>query len=178
MNVGMLNEPAPELRAPVWIDGGGVPTGRPLRLADLGDGPKILLAFQHWCPGCHSRGFPTLRRLYDALSPRGVGFAAIQTVFEGEEVNTVDKLRVNQTTYGLPIPFGHDAPMAQGRLPTFMQDYRTGGTPWFTVIDAGGRVAFADFHMDADRVLEALLSPGLEPAGLGRAMPPLLHRRG
>jgi len=172
VNPGRLNAEAPELRTALWIDERGDPMDRPLRLADLGSGAKVLFAFQHWCPGCHSRGFPALRRLHDALSPHGVGFAAIQTVFEGEDVNTFDKLRLNQSSYGLPIPFGHDAATPSDPLPTFMRDYQTGGTPWFTIIDTEGRIVFAGFHIDADRVLEALLPAGAKPRVADLALPP------
>ncbi len=128
----------------------------PVRLADLGDEYKIIFNFQHWCPGCHSRGFPTLRFLYDSLKDRGFGFAAIQTVFEGSDVNTCDKLQLNQEQYGLPIPFGHDVPRDGDRYPTFMADYRSAGTPWFTVIDPNFNIVYADFRLDHDRFLKAL----------------------
>ncbi len=156
MRFGGLHEKAHELRIEKWIDGDGNGMDKPLRLSDLGDGYKILFAFQHWCPGCHSRGFPTLKLLHRQLKDKGVGFAAIQTVFEGAEVNTVDKLRINQESYGLRIPFGQDVPPSGERYPTFMEDYRSGGTPWFTVIDPQGNVVFADFRLDAERFVEAL----------------------
>jgi hypothetical protein len=37
-----------------------------------------------------------------------------------------------------------------------MEDYRTRGTPWFSVVDAGGRVVFYDFHLEADMLVEKL----------------------
>lgn len=141
---------APELRVKQWIDGAGQVLETPLKLADLGHGAKILFAFQDWCSGCHSHGFPTLRKLYDALAPREVGFAAIQTVFEGAHENTFERLRVNQERYGLPIPFGHDLPLTDANSPSFMEDYRTRGTPWFAVIDVSGQLVFSDFFIDAD----------------------------
>jgi len=147
------DQKGPELRVPQWIDAQGQRLTRPLKLADLGSGTRILFAFQDWCPGCHAHGFPTLQRLHSALAPRGVGFAAVQTVFEGSHTNTFDKLRQNQLKYELPIPFGHDLPEAGRGVPTFMEDYHSGGTPWFTIIDAQGRIVFADFHLDADRLL-------------------------
>lgn len=162
MQFGGLHTIAPELRVTHWIDADGAPLDRPLRLADLGQGYKIIYCFQHWCPGCHSRGFPTLRYLQDRLAGRDVGFAVIQTVFEGSEVNTVDKLRTNQEQYGLKMPFGHDAPPQGARYPTFMEDYRSGGTPWFTVIDPEGRVVHADFRIDADLLLQALEAETLD----------------
>ena len=155
MEFGRLRQRAPELRVPYWIDGEGVERD-PLSLADLGDGPKILYCFQEWCPGCHSRGFPTLKYLVDNLSAEDFGFAAIQTVFEGAEHNTADKLRVNQERYGLSIPFGHDLPSGGDRHPSVMEDYRTGGTPWFTVIDPDGLIVHADFQLDIPRFLDSL----------------------
>lgn len=98
---------APELRVPWWIDGEGRSMA-PLKLSDLGDGFKVIFCFQHWCPGCHSHGFPTLQKLIKALGDRGFAFAAVQTVFEGAESNTFERLRETQLRYGLNIPFGHD----------------------------------------------------------------------
>lgn len=160
MPLDELNPKAPELRVNDWIDAAGETMDRPLRLVDLGPGYKIVYCFQHWCPGCHSYGFPTLRYLQDNLAGKGVGFAVIQTVFEGAETNTFDKLRIDQLKYGLKIPFGHDLPPEGGRQPTFMEDYQTGGTPWFTVIDSKGEVVFSDFRLDADSFLKAV---GIEP---------------
>ena len=142
---------APELRVDHWIDADGEPRA-PLKLADLGDGFKVIYCFQHWCPGCHSDGFPTLRRLVDKLSSRGFGFAVVQTVFEGADVNTEQRLRETQLRYDLAIPFGHDA--AVGRYPSVMSDYQTHGTPWFIVIDPNGNVIFSDFRLDGDSLIE------------------------
>ena len=162
MAFGSTHRRAPELRVTDWIDADGKPMDQPVRLADLGEGYKILFCFQHWCPGCHSRGFPTLRFLHDKLHDKGFGFAVIQTVFEGAETNTLDKLRINQLNYGLKIPFGQDIAAAGERYPTFMEDYRSGGTPWFTVIDPQGRVVYADFRLDAHRFLQALDATDLD----------------
>lgn len=157
MQTGVINKTAPELRVDHWIDGDGQ-VRDPLQLSDLGNGYKILYCFQHWCPGCHARGFPTLKTLVDNLSDNGFGFAVIQTVFEGGDTNTVDKLRENQIKYGLPVAFGHDAPSVNARISSVMQDYQTGGTPWFIVIDPHGNVVYTDFQLDAVRFLEALNS--------------------
>ena len=85
-----------------------------------------------------------------------MGFAVIQTVFEGADENTFETLRMNQLKYDLPLAFGHDEPPTGQVLPTFMEDYRTRGTPWFTVIDEGGRIVFSDFHLDADTLIADL----------------------
>ena len=67
MSVGIIGKSAPELRVSFWIDETGA-RREPLKLADLGPGYKVLYCFQDWCPGCHSRGFPTLKRLVEQLS--------------------------------------------------------------------------------------------------------------
>ena len=149
---------APELRVALWIDEQGQARA-PLTLAELGDGFKVIYCFQHWCAGCHSHGIPALVKLVDALSGAGFGFAVVQTVFEGAEANTFERLRETQLRYGLELPFGHDHPAAsQGTasaalMPTVMQDYGTGGTPWFIVISPAGEVVFSDFQLDADRLI-------------------------
>lgn len=152
MSMGINHKPAPELRVPYWIDENGTERA-PLKLSELGDGHKLLYCFQSWCHGCHSAGFPTLKKLVENLSGKGFGFAAIQTVFEGSDINTPDKLLEMQEGYGLKIPFGHDPTV--GRHPTVMEDYRTAGTPWFILIDPKSEVIFNDFRLDADRLIDA-----------------------
>lgn len=82
-------------------------------------------------------------------------------MFEGADVNTVNKLSVNQERDGLAMPFSHDpAPKLSlgagaGNYPTFVEDYRSADTPWFTVIASDNIVVYADFRMDARRFFEA-----------------------
>ncbi|MGD9786105.1 MAG: peroxiredoxin family protein [Hyphomicrobiaceae bacterium] len=155
MQMGIVGKPAPELRVPHWIDANGKPR-TPLKLADLGKGYKVIYCFQHWCPGCHSRGFPTLKKLVEKLAHHGFGFAVVQTVFEGAESNTFERLGEEQKRYGLELPFGHDPAPSGEPYPTVMGDYRTAGTPWFIIIDPSGVVVYNDFRLDADRFISAL----------------------
>ncbi len=141
---------APELRVSRWLDGYGRPCA-PLKLADLGTGYRIIFCFQHWCPGCHSTGFPTMKRLVKALSPKGFGFAVVQTVFEGKEVNTFERMRDAQLLYDLQVPFGYDAP--ERGYPTIMSDYHTRGTPWFIVINPSGEPIYGGFTLDAEGLI-------------------------
>jgi thiol-disulfide isomerase/thioredoxin len=142
---------ASELRVAQWIDSDGNDR-EPVTLDELGSRLKIIYCFQHWCPGCHSAGFPSLQRLVPALEPLGVGFAVVQTVFEGFDQNTFERLRENQKRYGLELLFGHDA--VGGQHSSVMEDYRTGGTPWFILINGEKEVVFSDFHINADRLIE------------------------
>ena len=159
MRTTMVNEKAPELRVDSWINTKGKKCD-PLRLADLGDSYKILYCFQHWCSGCHSHGFPTLKILLNKLANTDIGFAAIQTVFEGASYNTFDKLRENQKAYALAIPFGHNVTALNEQLPSFMSDYQTGGTPWFVIIDPAGNIVYADFQFDFSKGVDTFGKEG------------------
>lgn len=153
MTIGISYKKAPELRVPYWIDANGQERA-PLKLSELGDGYKIIYCFQFWCPGCHSQGFPTLKRLVNALSHIGFGFAVVQTAFEGKTQNTADKLIDMQNKYDLRLPFGHDP--SNDNYPSLMEDYRSAGTPWFILIDPNGKVVFNDFGLDAETLIGAI----------------------
>lgn len=155
MQRGIAGLPAPQLHDVRWIDGDGEERGS-LSLDDLGDGYRILYFFQHWCPGCHAHGFPTLVRLVAELADMNVGFAAIQTVFEGFEANSFERLREDQQRYGLKIPFGHAGPPSGKSLPILMEDYRTGGTPWFVIIAPDGGVVLNGFQLDPEALVRVL----------------------
>jgi hypothetical protein len=155
MQTGIVGLPAPSLRDVRWIDAAGEERG-PLSLDDLGVGYRILYFFQDWCAGCHAHGFPTLVRLVDGLAGTNMGFAAIQTVFEGFDVNSFERIRDNQRRYGLRIPFGHAAPGNGRPWPLIMEDYQTGGTPWFVVIAPDGKVVFDGFQLRAEALIRLL----------------------
>jgi len=80
-------------------------------------------------------------------------FLAVQTVFEGIDVNTYDKILETQKRYDLNIPFGHDPGSG---VSTIMQDYNIGGTPWFIFIDQEENVVFADFHINVHGTIRYL----------------------
>jgi thiol-disulfide isomerase/thioredoxin len=157
MQAGIVGLPAPPLENVRWITENG-DERRPLTLTDLGRGFKVLYFFQDWCAGCHTYGFPTFVKLAEELHEKDVGLAAIQTVFEGSEVNTFDRLRENQRRYGLRVPFGHA--VAEGAsaaaVPAIMEVYRSGGTPWFVVIAPNGYVVYDGFRLDAESLVQTL----------------------
>lgn len=155
MQSGIVGLPAPPLRDVRWVDSAGEERDA-LDLAELGGGHRILYFFQDWCAGCHAHGFPTLVRLVAELADANVGFAAVQTVFEGFDVNTFERMRDNQLRYGLSIPFGHTLPDAVWSVPAVMEDYWTGGTPWFVVIAPDGEVILDGFQLDADELVRFL----------------------
>jgi thiol-disulfide isomerase/thioredoxin len=157
METGIVGLTAPRFDHVRWIDENGDERS-PLTLAELGQGFKILYFFQDWCAGCHAHGFPTFVTLAEELRDKRVGLAAIQTVFEGSEVNTFDRLRENQRRYGLRVPFGHavaDSASADA-VPAIMEAYRSGGTPWFVVIAPDDRVVYDGFRPDAKSLVQTL----------------------
>ena len=91
-NYGIRGRVAPELQVDYWIDENGDPSA--FNLADHEGRWIFLKCFQSWCPGCHSHGFPALKKISDALAGNpNIAFAGIQTVFEGHYTNTIDKVR-------------------------------------------------------------------------------------
>ena len=86
-----------------------------------------------------------------------VEFLAIQTVFEGFEHNTPDKVRKNQLKYNLKIPMAHVAGNPDThKVPLIMQKYKTGGTPWAVIIDPSGKVVYNDFHIEVDQAVSLI----------------------
>lgn len=152
---GIVGQSAPELDVKMWLSADGKPGGA-FTVEDNTERYVVLKFWQSWCPGCHSNGLPALRKISQALKDDDrFAFAALQTTFEGFNTNTEDKVAEIQSKYELAMPVGHAAPGENGeRIPPVMVKYRTGGTPWFIIIEPGGKVVFNDFNIDADRFLE------------------------
>lgn len=149
---------APEFDVKDWVDANGNKT-EPIKLADFDGKFKVVYCFQSWCPGCHSAGLPNLQKMVNALEGNEkVTFLAIQTVFEGHDANTYDKMVETQKKYDLKIPFGHDAGDDGKSRSNIMTNYKTGGTPWFILIDQRNNVVFADFHLNVDAAIDVLKS--------------------
>ena len=63
---GIEGYQAPELQVPIWIDGYGNETEQ-IILKGLEGKFKVIYCFQAWCPGCHSRGLPALKKMVEDL---------------------------------------------------------------------------------------------------------------
>ena len=145
---------APEFSVNQWIDSKGNKTN-PIKLSDFKEKFKVIYCFQNWCPGCHSKGLPDLKKMVDALDGKeNVVFLAIQTVFEGHDANTYDKIVETQKRYALNIPFGNDAGDDNKSKSNIMTNYKTGGTPWFIFIDKHDNVVYSDFHLNPVAAIE------------------------
>lgn len=154
---GIQGQTAPAWQVAKWVDGDGNAIA-PIELHHSNGQWRILFCFQSWCPGCHSEGLPTLRRLVDGLADQpGVVFLAVQTVFEGFEANTFEAMQKFRVESGLKIPFGHDPGDAQTHHRShILTQYQTGGTPWFILIGPDNRVVFDDFRLNADGAIKAI----------------------
>ncbi len=156
---GIAGLTAPELSVNQWVDVHGKEAA-PITLGQFKGKFKVIYCFQAWCPGCHSRGLPALQKMVTALKDSDkVSFLAIQTVFEGAHANTFKRMVEIQTAYDLTIPFGHDTGNTATRnISSTMYHYRTGGTPWFILIDENDKVIFNDFHLNTEKAIEYLKS--------------------
>lgn len=147
---------APEFNVDDWVDANGNKI-QPVKLSDYKGKFKVVYCFQSWCPGCHSKGLPDLKRMVEALKENdNVIFLAVQTVFEGHETNTYEKMVETQKQYNLKIPFGHDPGSGGLSGSQIMYNYKTGGTPWFLFIDKHDNVVFSDFHLNPDAAINFL----------------------
>ncbi len=150
---GIEGHPAPEIALDYWIDADGNP-GHFSVLESRGKW-VFLKCFQDWCPGCHSSGFPTLQAFAERFHDHpGVAIAAIQTVFEGYQTNTVEDVRKLQLRYELPVVMGHDpGDPDNDKSPITMREYFTGGTPWLILINPDGMVVFNHYHADPEKLI-------------------------
>ena len=148
---GILGQEAPEVWAAQWQN------------LDLGEttfdvhryhGKVVyLFFFQSWCPGCHSRGFPTLQAIARHYAhDSDVKFAVVQTVFEGFGSNTSQQAWSTMKRLGLALPIGHD-PGPRGHRSLTMERYRSGGTPWIVIIGPDGVVRFNGFNIKVDKAI-------------------------
>ncbi|OED38345.1 hypothetical protein AB833_19995 [Chromatiales bacterium (ex Bugula neritina AB1)] len=162
---GILGAAGPELTLKDWYRD-GIRLDAPVRLSEWGGAVKIIYCFQSWCPSCHSSGFPTLERLlkhFKQEADKGkLAACVVQTVFEGFESNTVEHLFETQRRYRLGVPFAHDERRPR---PALMTAYRTGGTPWFIILDETNRVIYNDFHIDFKQAV-SLISNALQGRGV------------
>jgi thiol-disulfide isomerase/thioredoxin len=144
---GIVGRDAPSFGVSQWRNLPG--EAKTLDVDDFRDKVLYLYCFQSWCPGCHSRGFPTLKKLIEVYDDADdVEFITVQTVFEGFSTNTPQAAWSTAERYELDIPVGHSGSRSQRSQ--LMRRYRTGGTPWTIIIDKQGVVRYDGFHVQVD----------------------------
>ncbi len=146
-NKGIEGASAPPLGVSTWIQ---LPEGKErLGIPDFKDQVVVILCFQSTCVACEKREFPVLKQLVEEFEGQdGVSFLAIQTPFENFATNSELQLKPTAEEHGLDIPFGHLAKTQDTY--SINVAYKTGGTPWWIVIDREGKVVFNDFTMAPD----------------------------
>lgn len=152
-NGGIAGKSAPDWKVSQWHQ---LPEGKKsLSPADYKGKVLYLYFFQSWCPGCHSSGFPTLKKVkqHFANDPN-VEFVVIQTTFEGHSTNNASRLSETAKRYSLDIPFGQSA--GNSGTPDIMRKYRSRGTPWTVIIDPDGKVRYNHFHIKPNQAISMI----------------------
>lgn len=148
---GLKGFPAPAWKCSDWFQAGELTP----ELSSFEGKFVVLFFFQHWCPGCHARGFPIMQQLAKKYKgDESVKLLAIQTVFEGGHTNTFENGKKDMVKYGLKIPFGQDA--KENRRTYTMQRYRTGGTPWLVLIGPDGVILHDGFDLPGKKLLRKI----------------------
>ena len=157
----IVGNKAPAWEVETWFN---LPNGEvALALDDLAGKVVYLNCFQSWCPGCHSSGLPTVKKVADRYAGHDdVAVLAVQTVFEGFSTNTPEAARRTGEEFGLAIPVGHEG--TPSNRSTIMRGYRTRGTPWTIIIDRKGTVRYSDFHIRPQQAFAMIDRLRAEPA--------------
>jgi thiol-disulfide isomerase/thioredoxin len=162
------------MRAPAWnVDTRfNLEEGKSrVELGDVASEVVYLYGFQSWCAGCNSHGFPTMAAVQRHFVDNDeVAFVALQTVFEGFDVNGPDEVLASVTRHGLSVPVGHD-PGQDGNGSDVIRRYRSGGTPWIVLIDQKGIIRCNGVQADPGDLIdtiEALLAKPNAETRLGR----------
>lgn len=150
---GIQGVKAPPLGVKSWIQ---LPEGKEtIDISDYEGRTVVMLLFQSTCEACHKRAFPTLKMLVEKFGDREqLAFLAIQTPFEDFSDNTESKLQSTADEFGLTIPFGHLA-----KTPGFYSinaAYKTGGTPWWIIVNPVGIVDYNGFYLNPDIAVDNL----------------------
>ena len=151
---GILGQQAPEIEVDEWMhipDGEKAPTKESLK------GKVVYMyCYQAWCPGCHSSGFPTLKKLSEEFkSDKEVEFIVVHTVFEGFSTNTPAKWKQVAERHGLKhLRFAHSG--LSSSPSKVMSAYKTRGTPWTVIIGKDGKVKFNGFHIKPENATELI----------------------
>ena len=124
----IMGSSARPLRSGTWLSGPTCPPAEHRCIRRISTREWYLFAFQSWCPGCHSQGFPALVETISSAVDSSVAFVAVQTVFEGFDVNTAQAAQRAAVRYSLDIPVGHDIG-PNGEPSPLMRNYRKAGLP-------------------------------------------------
>lgn len=145
-HLGIEGARAPARNVDTWFNPG---EGRSrVELDDLAGKVVYLYGLQSWCAGCNSHGSPTMVAVQRHFVDNDeVAFVAVQTIFEGFDVNGPDEALASVTRHGLPAPVGHD-PGHDGNGSDVIRRHRSRGTSGIVLIDQNGIVRCNGFQAD------------------------------
>lgn len=148
---GIEGQEAPPLGVSDWIQ---LPEGKDrLGIPDFEGKVLVMLLFQSTCEASMKREFPVLQKLVKEFEGNeDVAFLAIQTPFENFASNNELQLKPTAEEFDLSIPFGHLAKTPN--LYSINVAYKTGGTPWWVIIDKEGIVEFNGFTINPEIAIE------------------------
>lgn len=142
----LLNQKAPSFEVKEWIQS----YKDDLDIDDLKGKVVYIATFQDVCPYCHEHGLPSLKELHEYYKDdKDVQFLAIQTPFEDEDGNDESTAKSVIKEYALTMPVGNSKRDQYDR-PIFMDNYRTGGTPWVIIIDKKGIIRYSSLWLHED----------------------------
>jgi len=151
---GILGQQAPNISVDQWMhipEGQKAPTPESLK-----DKVIYIYCYQSWCPGCHSSGFPTLKKVSEHFKDnKNVEFLTIHTVFEGFSTNTPSKWKSVADRHKLHhLRFAHSG--SETKRSIIMRDFKTRGTPWTIIIGKDGQVKYNAFHIQPEAAIELI----------------------
>ena len=151
---GILGQDAPAITVDQWMH---IPEGEKAPTPESLKGKVIYIyCYQSWCPGCHSSGFPTLKKVSENYKDtKDVEFLTIHTVFEGFSINTPAKWKSVADRHELHhLRFAHSG--TENKRSAIMRDFRTRGTPWTIIIGKDGKVKYNAFHIKPENAIELI----------------------
>jgi len=127
-----------------------------LYIEDYKNKVLFILTFQDSCPYCHKKALPQLedlQRMY--ADDKNIEFLVIETAFEDDAEYDVASAQSIIKDYHLKMPVGISKRDKYGR-PIFMDTYKTGGTPWVTIVDKKGIIRYSNFQITLMNVVNML----------------------
>jgi cytochrome oxidase Cu insertion factor (SCO1/SenC/PrrC family) len=136
--------------------------------------------FQLWCPGSNEFSVPLFKSWQDRFAGRDdVMLVSIETVFEGHDVQTPERLRAYVRESGLTHPVGIDAYAPDDPvIPVTMKRFGTEGTPQVVIVDKRGKIRFSHFGRFDPLVVEAFIERLTRESDRGDGTSPSSRRPG
>lgn len=148
---GILGQQAPKITVDEWMH---IPKGEKAPTPESLKGKVVYIyCYQSWCPGCHSSGFPTLKKVSEKFKDNDhVEFLVVHTVFEGFSVNTPAKWKAVADKHKLHhLRFAHSG--TEKKKSVLRSDFKTRGTPWTIIIGKDGKVKYNNFHIKPEAAI-------------------------